>query len=121
MRGLAHQIGVDSWCAGSLRVYDEGVVRANTSHEDVPWPSEFADCGAPVAPLKVATIEYVHTAFKDEPLYEIGISFTAFICNTGHVDDEIDVASPDVKSTSSTTENWLRKLYLQHEQHPHER
>ena len=30
-----------------------------------------------------------------------------------------------VKSTSPTTENgyekWLRKLYLQHEQHPHER
>ena len=25
-----------------------------------------------------------------------------------------------VKSTSPTTEKWLRKLYLQHEQHPHE-
>ena len=25
-----------------------------------------------------------------------------------------------VKNTSPTTEKWLRKLYLQHEQHPHE-
>ena len=58
------------------RVYDEGVDRANTSHEEVPWLSEFADCGAPVAPLRVATIGYVHSAFSDEPLCEIGISFT---------------------------------------------
>ena len=45
MRGLAHQMGLDSWCADTWRVYDEGVVRANTSHEEVPWLSEFSDCG----------------------------------------------------------------------------
>ena len=61
---------------GTWRVYDEGVERANTSHEEVLWLSEFAECGAPVAPLRVATIGHVHTAFSDEPLYEIGIRFT---------------------------------------------
>ena len=27
------------WCADTWRVYDEGVDRGNTSHEEVPWLS----------------------------------------------------------------------------------
>ena len=32
--------------------------------------------GLLVAPLRFATVGYIHSVFNDEPQYEIGISFT---------------------------------------------